>query len=204
MAQRIKSMLHKILSSHKIILASQSPRRREIFELLKLDYEVKSSDIAEPMTDEDPALQVMRHARNKARTVSDNELNPDLIVAADTVVVCEARILGKPETKAEAADFLSILSNREHTVITGVSLIGKGGSLTCYEQTQVWFASLRDSEIEEYISTSEPMDKAGAYGIQGYGSQFITRVEGCFFNVMGFPIRRFYEMVLELDKAGKL
>jgi septum formation protein len=204
MTQRIKSMLHKILNTHQLILASRSPRRREIFDMLSLDYEIKISDVAEPISNEDPILQAMRHAQNKAKAVFDPDRHKELIVAADTMVLLDNKILGKPDTLKDAAIYLHKLSGNSHTVITGLCIGNRSGFRTGYEQSKVWFARLSKSEIRDYVATGEPMDKAGAYGIQGYGSQFVTRIEGCFFNVMGFPIRRFYEMTLAMEASAEL
>lgn len=193
-----------MLNEYKIILASQSPRRREIFDMLGLCYEIISSDIAEPVNGEDPTLQAMRNAQNKAESVFVKSDGHSVIVSADTIVVLESRILGKPESREQARSYLAELSANTHTVITGICVMGKGGKSCGYEKTQVSFASLTDAEIRDYIQTNEPMDKAGAYGIQGFGSQFITRVEGCYFNVMGFPIRRFYEIARDMINKGIL
>lgn len=197
-------MLDKILNEYKIILASQSPRRREIFDMLGIRYEPQSSDIAEPVTKEDPALQAMRNAKNKAENVFAKSNGDSVIVAADTIVVLEGRILGKPESAEQAHSYLADLSGNTHTVITGICMMGRKGQKCGYEKTQVSFAALTDDEIKDYIKTQEPMDKAGAYGIQGFGCQFITRIEGCYFNVMGFPVRRFYEITRDLIKKGML
>lgn len=193
-----------MLNGYKIILASASPRRREIFDMLGICYETQSSDIAEPLTGEDPALQAMRHAQNKAESVFAKSDQHSVIVSADTIVLLDGRILGKPELAEQAQSYLMALSAKTHTVITGICVRGAKGQRCAYEQTQVSFAPLTADEIQDYIQTKEPMDKAGAYGIQGFGSQFITRVEGCYFNVMGFPIRRFYEIAQDLLKKGML
>lgn len=192
-------MIDKILSKYKVVLASASPRRREILALLSLKSEVRVSDVAEPISQEDPALQAMKHARNKFMAISASADDDEMIIAADTIVVLDGRILGKPEDETQAKAFLEALSAKTHIVISGIC-IGTTRSHRCaYESTVVTFAPLSNREIVDYIQTKEPMDKAGAYGIQGYGSQFITRIEGCYFNVMGFPVRRFYETLQELD-----
>lgn len=197
-------MLDKMLNGYKIILASQSPRRRDIFDMLGIRYATRSSDIAEPLSGEDPALQSMRNAKNKAEAVFANGDGQSVIVSADTIVVLEGRILGKPESAEQAYRNLNDLSANTHTVITGICMIGRKGQKCGYEQTQVSFASLTETEIWDYVKTEEPMDKAGAYGIQGFGSQFITRIEGCYFNVMGFPVRRFYEIAKDMIDKGLL
>jgi septum formation protein len=197
-------MIDKILSTYKVVLASASPRRREILSLLSIKSEIRVSDVAEPITDEDPALQAMKHARNKFLEISQNAGKDEFIIAADTIVVLDGRILGKPRDEAEAQEFLRALSGNTHTVISGIC-VGTCRNLQCaYESTVVQFARLSDAEIADYILTLEPLDKAGAYGIQGFGSQFITRLEGCYFNVMGFPVRKFYETLQSMKQEGSL
>lgn len=197
-------MIDKILKPYKIVLASASPRRREILNMLNVDCVVKISDVAEPMSNEDPILQTMRHARNKLLAVTSKCDEKDLVIAADTIVVLDDTILGKPQSKLEAASHLRKLSGNSHQVITALC-IGKENHLrTVYEISKVRFASLSDAEIKDYLDTNEPMDKAGAYGIQGYGSQFITSIEGCYFNVMGFPVRKFYETLTEMIAEGTI
>jgi len=188
-------MLHNILRNHKLILASQSPRRREIFDLLRISYNVKISDIAEPITDEDPALQAERHAKNKALAILASCTQSEIIVSADTIVVIDGRIMGKPADRDEATSHLRLLSGRSHTVITGICIAQKDRWVTAHELTEVRFAEISDDEIREYIQTNEPMDKAGAYGIQGFGSQFVARIDGCYFNVMGFPVHLFHKTI---------
>jgi len=201
---RYNTMIDKILNTRKIILASGSPRRRELLLMLGLQFEVRISKVAEPITDEDPALQAMRHAQNKFKEIAMNARDHELIVAADTIVVLDGRILGKPKDTEEACSFLGRLSDREHTVITGICMGNESGFKRAYETSRVTFAPLTASEIEDYVSTGEPMDKAGAYGIQGYGSQFIKAINGCYFNVMGFPIRKFYELLNTMKSEGTL
>lgn len=197
-------MINKILNGYNVILASASPRRREIFSLLGIKCEIRASNINEPISAEDPALQAMKHAKNKCNTVLKQASKQDLVVAADTIVVLEGRILGKPQNQEEARSFLRSLSGKTHTVITGICTGNTECQRSAHESTQVCFAHLSDSEIEDYINTNEPMDKAGAYGIQGFGSQFITRIEGCYFNVMGFPVRRFYNTITNMKLEGRL
>lgn len=184
-------MLHDI----PVVLASASPRRAQIFSLLGIKASVFPADIAEPITDEAPELQAIRHAENKAACVAESVGRDTLIVAADTVVAIDEHILGKPRDETEAHRFLNLLSNRQHKVYTGICLLYLGQKKTACEQTEVLFAKLSEPEIKAYLATGEPMDKAGAYGIQGYGAQFITRLEGCYFNVMGFPVHLFYKLL---------
>jgi len=191
-------MIHEMLDDRKVILASASPRRAELFKLLGINAQIVPAEVAEPLTDEPPADQAMHHASNKAKTVADISDPQTIVVAADTVVAIDNHILGKPDNETEAKVYLQLLSGREHSVWTGICLAYKGSTLCACEQTFVTFAHLSEKEIDAYINTKEPMDKAGAYGIQGYGAQFITRVNGCYFNVMGFPIRLFYSMLQKL------
>lgn len=172
--------------------------------MLGIQCLIMSSDIAEPLSSEDPALQAMRNAKNKAENVFARSDPQSVVVSADTIVVLNGRIMGKPESIEQAHSYLSELSANTHTVISGICVMSRKGQKCGYARTQVTFASLTEDEIRAYIRTQEPMDKAGAYGIQGFGSQFITRVEGCYFNVMGFPIRRFYEIVRDLIEKGEL
>ncbi|MDY0151345.1 MAG: Maf family protein [Candidatus Cloacimonas sp.] len=191
-------MIHKLLANTKVILASASPRRRELFTLLGLSPQITPADLPEPLTAEAPEIQAMHHAKNKALHIRGIVAADALIVAADTLVAVNEQILGKPDDEPQAKAFLQLLSGQKHNVYTGICIIYNGAVLCDYECTAVSFAQLSHFEIDAYIATKEPMDKAGAYGIQGFGAQFITRVEGCYFNVMGFPIRKFYEMLKEL------
>ncbi len=191
-------MIHEMLDDKKVILASASPRRAELFKLLGVNAQIVPADVAEPLTDEPPSDQAMHHATNKAKTVATISDPLSLIVAADTVVAIDNHILGKPNDETEAKAYLHLLSGREHSVWTGIFRAYKDKTLCACEQTFVTFAQLSEEEIDAYIATQEPMDKAGAYGIQGYGAQFITRVNGCYFNVMGFPIRLFYSCLQQL------
>jgi septum formation protein len=197
-------MLHKILEPYNIILASASPRRKELFHMLGLDFSVKVSNVDEPESDEEPAQQATRHAMNKAVAISLTSGAEDMVIAADTIVVLDDRILGKPEDEIMAADYLKLLSGREHTVITAICISVNNRIICDHEQSRVRFAEISDAEIAEYVSSGEPMDKAGAYGIQGLGSQFISEIEGCYFNVMGFPIHKFYRLVSALKQEDLL
>jgi len=177
-----------------LVLASASPRRRELLSQAGFVFEVHPAHIPEdPHPGEDPIAYVTRLAREKAEAVY-SELSsgsPDaarVILGADTTVTLDNHILGKPEDAAEAARMLRLLSGRTHRVITGVAIVTSGRTEVAAEVTAVKFLSLSDEEIEGYIATGEPMDKAGAYAIQGYAARWIPRVEGCYFNVVGLPI----------------
>ncbi|MDD2542851.1 MAG: Maf family protein [Candidatus Cloacimonetes bacterium] len=197
-------MLHNILEAFSVVLASASPRRQELLQMLQIAYDIRISEIAEPITDDDPAIQAMNHARNKAIAVAQPSNKSELVVAADTIVVLGKRILGKPNSISQAQEYLQALSGKEHTVITGLAIGNQGCYYSDYECSLVQFADLSTDEIISYIESKEPMDKAGAYGIQGLGSQFIRGIQGCYFNVMGFPIHKFYTMLSRLQKEGKI
>lgn len=192
-------MIHSRLKDIKIVLASASPRRKLLFEMLGLKPLVLPAHVAEPISGERPYRQAMKHAKNKAEAILPLVDYQSLVVAADTIVVLDNVILGKPANKDEAAEFLSLLSGKTHAVYTGICLAHQGEMCLAYERSKVEFCTLTDAEIRDYINTTEPMDKAGAYGIQGYGAQFIKRISGCYFNVMGFPINLFYRSLIEIN-----
>lgn len=178
---------------YPIILASASPRRKRLLQMLGLNFQVMVSSFEESVTAsrKPPCRLVMDLARGKAEEIS--RLNPEaLVVAADTLVVAGKRILGKPSDQEEAREILRFLSGRWHEVYTGLALMHQGNNrcLTDYETTKVHFRDLTVQEIEGYLRTGEPMDKAGAYGIQGLGAILVDRIEGCFFNVMGLPVAK--------------
>ncbi len=183
-----------------LILASASPRRRELLAQAGYRFEVRPAHIPEdPRPREDPIAYVTRLAREKAEAVfraansSDSAsqnggLDGKSVLGADTTVTLDNAILGKPEDAEDAARMLRLLSGRSHRVITGVALATAEGTEVAAEATAVRFLTLSDEEIAAYVATGEPMDKAGAYGIQGYAARWIPRVEGCYFNVMGLPL----------------
>lgn len=174
----------------KIVLASASPRRKRMFEDLRLDFEVVPSNYEEDITGKDfDASLVEKTAYNKALEVSKRADDDSLVIGADTVVVFDNKILGKPVDKEDAKKMLKMLSGQTHTVVTGVAVIDnlEHKTLINSEKTKVTFDVLSDSQIDDYISSGEPMDKAGAYGIQGLGCVFIKKVDGCYNNVVGLP-----------------
>ena len=178
------------MSTCKVVLASSSPRRRELLNLIGIAHEVRPANLDESMRPrEAPRRHAERLARDKASAVAMRD--PDLItIAADTIVVINRKVLGKPVDMEDAARMLAMLSGREHTVITAVA-VSRGRKLrSAIEEVKVKFRRLREEEIEAYIATGEPMDKAGAYGIQGYGATIVERVEGDYFAVMGLPLVR--------------
>jgi len=197
-------MIHTLLKGKKVILASESPRRKKIFKMIGINALQVPSFLDEPSIDLPPHKYVMWQAKRKAEAISKRMDTECIIVAADTIVYQDKQILEKPKDIYQAADYLSRLAGNTHLVYTGVCVIYKNKVLCKYEKTLVEFRPLSIYEIEEYINTSEPMDKAGAYGIQGFGSQFISKITGCYFNVMGFPISLFYTMIQEIMAPGAI
>jgi septum formation protein len=188
-------------NSFMLILASASPRRRELLAQVGCEFEVRPAHIPEdPLPGEDPIAYVTRLAREKAEAVFREVLSAhndsksqgldgqSAVLGADTTVTLDNAILGKPEDAADAARMLRLLSGRSHRVITGVALVTTDRTEVAAEVTAVQFLTLSDEEIAAYVATGEPMDKAGAYGIQGRAARWIPRIEGCYFNVMGLPL----------------
>ena len=172
-----------------LILASQSPRRRELLGLTGLDFTVRVADIDETMdSGKAPFDEVSRVSRLKALAVERNE--GDVVIAADTIVVCEGQVLGKPRDEADAFRILNLLSGRYHEVMTGMTVLRDDQIITHTEVTKIHFRDLLPGEIRAYIATGEPMDKAGAYGIQGGAALFADQMEGDYYNVMGLPVCR--------------
>ena len=174
----------------RLILASQSPRRAELLERIGLSFEIVPADIDERYLDhESPPAHAERLAREKAETIAARE--PDaLVVGSDTIVVVDGDVLGKPRHAEEAVAMLTRLSGREHEVCTGVAVARGERVESALERVRVRFRRLERSECEAYVATGEPMDKAGAYGIQGYGSSIVEAVQGDYFAVMGLPVVR--------------
>lgn len=173
-----------------IILASQSPRRRELMANIVSDFEVIVSDADETVPEGIAPEEVPAYlARVKAAAVAGDHPGKT-VIGADTVVILDGEVMGKPRDEADAVRMLQMLSGRVHTVITGCCIIRDGSRHSFSETTHVEFYPLNDREIMEYIATGEPFDKAGAYGIQGRGSVLVKRIEGDFFNVMGLPVGR--------------
>ena len=175
-----------------LILASTSPRRRELLTLAGFQFTVRARPIEEVRAPgEDPRAYVTRLAREKAEASLED---PDeIVLGADTTVVLDDRLLEKPHHAASAKAMLRALSCREHVVLTGICLHHHGRAIVDCESTRVSFVALDEREIEEYVASGEPMDKAGAYAIQGLASKFIDRIDGCYFNVMGLPLALLYK-----------
>jgi septum formation protein len=174
----------------RLILASASPRRRELLAQAGFTFEVQPAHVNEdPIPNEDPTAYVVRLARDKAEAVFAQLRDPkSIVLGADTTVTLDGHILAKPENPADAARMLRMLSGRTHRVVTGIALASEDGTEVAAEITGVQFLTISDEEIAAYIETGEPMDKAGAYGIQGYAARWIPRIEGCYFNVVGLPL----------------
>ncbi len=184
-----------------LILASASPRRAELLRNAAIAFTVDPAHVPEqPTAGEGPADYAQRLARDKALAVFARHAQ-SAVLGADTVVVVDQHLLEKPNDKADAARMLRLLSGRTHQVITGVCLIAPEFEQTEAEITQVMFSALSEAEIVAYVDSGEPMDKAGAYAIQGMASRWVERIEGCYFNVVGLPVPRVYRMLREAEAA---
>lgn len=188
----------------KLILASKSPRRREILEHLGVPFEIVTADTDESADVSDPCRLVELLSERKARAVAEKllsegrDLSDTVILASDTVVATEDEILGKPQDPADAKRMLSLLSGGSHRVVSGICLLGMGKCGTAHEVTEVLFDALDGETLTHYLQTDEPYDKAGAYAIQGYASTFIRGIRGCYFNVVGLPVHRLATLWREL------
>jgi septum formation protein len=195
------------VSECRVVLASASPRRRELLNLIGIPHEVRPANIDETIrARETPRRHAERLAREKASAIAMRD--PDLItIGADTIVVVNRKVLGKPADTAQATHMLGLLSGREHTVVTAVA-VSRGKKLrSAVEEVRVRFRRLSAEEIDAYIATGEPMDKAGAYGIQGFGATIVDRIEGDYFAVMGLPLVRLVGLMRDVGvkyRFGKL
>ncbi len=180
----------------RVVLASASPRRRDLLTLIGIPHEVRPADVDESLRpDESPAAYVERLARDKATALGDRDA---VCIGSDTTVVVDGEVLAKPESTADAARMLRRLSGRSHTVLTGVAVAWQGRVESGVEEVAVTFRPLSDDDIAGYVATGEPMDKAGAYGIQGYGATIVTRVDGDYFAVMGLAVNRMVRLFEQL------
>ena len=180
-----------------VILASQSPRRKELMGLFHIPFIIRVSDADETMDPGlSPAEAVAQVSRRKAEAVA--RTREDVVIAADTIVVCGGEILGKPRDTADASRMLHLLSGRDHQVMTGMTLLRGDTLLSCTEVTDIHFRELSDREIDAYIRTGEPMDKAGSYGIQGGAALFADRLNGDYYNVMGLPVCRLGQLLRKI------
>lgn len=188
----------------RILLASASPRRRELLEQIGLSFEVVVSHVEEVITETEPGKVVEQLSAQKAEAVAGSLGEPEetLVIGADTVVAAENTILGKPADAAKAAEMLRLLAGRTHAVYTGVTLILRGASgetarKTFHERTDVSFYPMEEAEIRQYVATGDCMDKAGAYGIQGVCARYISGINGDYNNVVGLPVGRLYQEMKE-------
>lgn len=177
----------------RVVLASASPRRRELLTLIGIPHHVLPADIDESyLPGEVPRQHAERLARRKAQAVDAADA---VTIGGDTIVVVDGDVLGKPRDRAHAAEMLRRLAGRSHVVMTGIAVRWAGETISALEEVGVTFRELSDIEIERYIATGEPMDKAGAYGIQGYGATIVERVDGDYFAVMGLPVNRMVKLM---------
>ncbi|MBI5044051.1 MAG: septum formation inhibitor Maf [Nitrospirae bacterium] len=194
------------IKNRRIILASESPRRAELLKQIGLNFEIKPSAVDEGKEPKESLESyVKRVALSKAEKAADacrgeRPFAPTVIIAADTIVILNKKRLGKPESSESATAMLKKLSGRCHTVMTGVAVVDtvKNKKVTKVASTKVWFKKLTDEEIKEYVKSSEPLDKAGGYGIQGKAAVFVKKIEGDYFNIVGLPLNTLYEMLAAL------
>ena len=181
----------------QLILASASPRRKALLSLFGIPFTVRAADIDETMDPEKPPFdEVARVSRLKALAVSRGE--EDIVIAADTIVVCQGKVLGKPHSEKEAAAMLRLLSGRDHQVMTGCTVVRGEAIQTFTEVTDLHFRPLSEAEIIRYVDSGEPMDKAGAYGIQGGAALFCEKIVGDYYNVMGLPVCRLGQVLRKI------
>ena len=184
-------------NTKRIVLASQSPRRIELLKKIISDFEIKISDISEKIDENDPILFVKKISNRKATKVAQ-QIDNGIIIGADSIVVNDDKILGKPQNEQEAIWMLNFLSGHVHQVFTGLTIIEKPGNkiISDFEVTNVKFRTLAAWEIEKYVRLERPYDKAGSYGIQDGSAVFVERVEGCFYNVMGLPVTKLFKLLI--------
>jgi septum formation protein len=185
----------------EFILASSSPRRKELLKQLNLDFEIMPSNIDEVLRGNTPAEMVRKLALEKAVSISSQSSKGKIIIGADTIVYLDGIIMGKPADEDDAFSMLKRLSGKAHEVYTGLALVNTSTNeiQSDYECTEVVIRDLSDKQIENYIKTGEPMDKAGAYAIQGKGSLIVKSIKGCYYNVVGLPIGKLGDMLLNWD-----
>ena len=181
----------------EVILASQSPRRKELLGLFHIPFTIRIPDADETMAPELSAAEAVAQVSHRKALAVPRSVD-DVVIAADTIVVCDGQILGKPRDAADASRMLHLLSGRDHQVMTGLTVLRGDQCAVCTEITDIHFRSLTDREIHAYIRTGEPMDKAGAYGIQGGAALFADKMVGDYYNVMGLPVCRLGQLLREL------
>ncbi len=181
----------------ELILASQSPRRKELLGLFHIPFVVRVADIDESMNPSLPVeTEVARVSKRKAEAIAREK--DDVVVAADTVVVCQGQVLGKPKDEKDAYRMLRLLSGRDHQVMTGMCVLRGDKAIVHTEVTDIHFRQLTDKQIYDYIRTNEPMDKAGSYGIQGGAARFVEGIRGDYFNVVGLPVCKLGQILEEI------
>ena len=195
--------MNDITKNRRFILASASPRRREILSEMGIEFEVLVADTDESCDERDPVRFTMRLAEKKGRAVYDmlaekGEEGGAFVLSADTVVVCDGRILGKPKDRQDAINMLSSLRGRAHEVVTGIAVTVGGRTWSDASVTKVSVDDMTDRDIEKYVDTGDPMDKAGAYGIQGEFSKWVEGISGCYFNVVGLPTHTLNKLFFEI------
>lgn len=185
----------------KIILASKSPRRKDLLASLGIDFQPIASNTDENLSIKDPVKLVIELSKQKALDVAYQLDYDSIVIGADTIVYVDGNILGKPENEIDAFNKLKLLQGRSHQVYTGICLVKVPSYkvISDYAMTRVWIKSMKDQEIRNYIRTGEVMDKAGAYAIQGRGSLIVEKIEGCYYNVVGLPLNKLNEMLKQLD-----
>lgn len=181
-----------------LILASQSPRRKELMDVIGIPFSIEVADIDETMNlDGNLVDEIKELAYKKAKVIADNHKD-SVVIGADTIVVYENKVLGKPKTNEDAFEMLKLLSGNTHKVLTGVSIINCGDIQKFCSISEVTFNELSDDEITKYIETKEPMDKAGAYGIQGFGGCFVREIKGDYYTIMGLPLSLVYQELMKI------
>jgi len=182
-------------SHYPIYLASQSPRRKQLLKLLNIKFKIISVDLTEEIFDGEHPIKTVKRLAMQKMELAEEKINKGIIITADTIVVLNKRIIGKPKNKKDANEILGELSGKTHFVYTGFAIKNLTNSklIVDYEKTSVMFNELSKREIADYVKMGSPMDKAGAYGIQDFGAVFVKKINGCFYNVMGLPISKVYE-----------
>ena len=180
-----------------VILASQSPRRKELLGLFRIPFTVRVADVDETMDPDKPVYEEVARITQAKAEATPHEPG-DVVIAADTIVVCDGQRLGKPTDEQDAYRMLRLLSGRDHQVMTGMCVLYNGKATTCTEVTDIHFRELSDREIFAYIRTGEPMDKAGSYGIQGGAALFAEKMAGDYYNVMGLPVCRLGNLLRQI------
>lgn len=181
----------------QLILASQSPRRKQLLGLLHIPFVIRVADIDETMdAAKPPEKEVARVSRKKAEATPREP--GDIVIAADTIVVCDGQVLGKPQYPEHAVNMLTLLSGRAHQVMTGLTVLRDQQVLTCTECTDIYFRPLSEREIQNYVATGEPMDKAGGYAIQGGAALFAQHMVGDYYNVMGLPVCKLWQLLCQI------